>query len=377
MHSNSDIIKLWYKMSRKIRYILIALTLISVVLVSGCSLLLPKSPTLPPTPNSTENINPNWVFPSGNSHATIPLPSIVDAVAQTMPSVVSVITEMLGSGFLGQYTQSAAGSGVIVDSKGYIVTNNHVVENAKSVQVELIDGKTFPAKIVGTDRISDLAVLKIDATNLPYASLGDSSQLRLGVWVVAIGNALGEGISAAEGIISRLNVSVNVEGNTLYGLIQTTAAINPGNSGGPLVDMAAEVIGITSVKMAAVGVESMGYAISINSAKPIIEELIHKGYVTRPWLGVTLSSVNPFVAALNGLSVDKGALIEELIAGSPADAAGLKKGDVVVMFGGKEITNVDDLVQAIRACQVGQRVKIDFVRGKDRRTTEAQVSERR
>jgi len=194
--------------------------------------------------------------------------------------------------FQEEHKQTAAGSGFLIRSEekyeGYIVTNNHVVQNAESVQVKLADGRTFPANTAGTDALTDLAVLKIEAADLPYARLGDSDLLVIGDWVVAIGNALGQGISASEGIVSRLNVSVTVQGNSLSGLIQTTTAINPGNSGGPLVNISGEVVGITSVKIAATEIEGMGYAISINSAKPIIEALIHQGYVTRPWLGLSL-----------------------------------------------------------------------------------------
>jgi len=293
-----------------------------------------------------------------------------------MPSVVSVTTEMVAYDILNQeYTQPAAGSGVIIDSEGYIITNNHVVQNARSVQVELSDGRTFSADIVGIDALTDLAVLKTDAIDLPYARLGDSSQLAVGDWVVALGNALGEGISAAEGIVSRLNVSVSVRGNTLWDLIQTTSAINPGNSGGPLVNMRAEVVGVTSVKVAEIGVEGMGYAISINSAKPIIEELIHQGYVTRPWLGVTLYTVTPRVAMWNDLSVEEGALVVEVAKNSPAEAAGLKQGDVIIQFQGKKIANTADLLQGILDSKIGDKVEITFVRGKSTKTTTAQLEE--
>lgn len=369
-------------MLKKIKYILIASILISLILgSSGCSTFLPwsptpSSPTSSPPNDSSEYTNPDWTFPSGDSQTTTPLPSIADVVERVMPSVVSIMTEIVAYDiFQREYTQSTAGSGVIIDNEGYIVTNNHVVQNAKSVQVELADGRTFPANIVGTDALSDLAVLKTNATDLPYAHLGDPSQLAVGDWVVAIGNALGEGISAAEGIVSRLNVSVSVKGNTLRDLIQTTAAINPGNSGGPLVNMRGEIVGITSVKVAEIGIEGMGYAISINSAEPIIRDLIHQGYVTRAWLGVGLYTVDPFVAAANRLSVDKGALVVELAANSPADAAGLRKGDVIITFQDKEITNADDLIQAIHDCQIDQRVEITFVRGKDTTTTSAQLRE--
>jgi serine protease Do len=194
--------------------------------------------------------------------------------------------------------------------------------------------------------------------------------------VLAIGNALGEGITATEGIVSRLDVSVNVEGNTLYGLIQTTAAINPGNSGGPLVNMSGEVMGINSVKIVASEVEGIGYAISSNEAKPIIQDLIRYGHVTYPWLGVGASTVTPLVAASQDLSVDRGALIAELVDGSPAESAGLRTGDVIIRFQDEEINNVADLIRAIRGSEIGEEVEIVFVRGQDTKTTSAQLIER-
>jgi serine protease Do len=294
-----------------------------------------------------------------------------------MPSVVSVTTELVSSDFFGrQYTETVAGSGIVIDDKGYVATNNHVVEDAQSIYVELTDSRTFPATIVGADVLSDLAVIKIDATELPYAYWGNSSLLSLGEWVLAIGNALGEGITATEGIVSRLNVSVNVDGTDLYGLIQTTAAINPGNSGGPLVNMSGEVIGITSVKIVASEVEGMGYAISSDEAKPIIEDLIRYGHVTYSWLGVSASTVSPSLVASENLSVTRGALIAEVVAGSPAEATGLRPGDVIIRFANKEIASVADLVQAIRAGEIGEEVEIVFVRGEDTKTTSVQLIER-
>jgi serine protease Do len=367
-------------MLKKIKYILIILALISLILgSSGCSLPLPWSPTpSPPTSsppsNSSEYANPDWAWPA-NSSPPVFLPDFPPVIAKVIPAVVQVNTEMAVSTFLGQYTQAVAGSGVIIDEEGYIVTNNHVVENANKIQVELADSRTFPAEIVGTDTLTDLAVLKINAENLSHAVWGDSSKLTLGNWVIAIGNALGQGISATVGTVTCLDVSVTVSGSTLRGLIQTQTPINPGNSGGPLVNMAGEVTGITSVKVAQVGVEGMSYAISSNSTKPIIEDLIHQGYVTRPWLGVSLYTVDPFVAAANKLSVDKGAVIVEVLPDSPADVAGLRERDVIIRFAGKEINTTDDLLQAIHDCQIGQRVEITFVRGKDTKTTLALLQE--
>jgi len=361
-------------MSKK--YILAVVILVAVALSIGIWALSFSPTSSPPqSDNSTQHTDPDWTFPPESAPAT-PLPDFRPVVAEVMPSVVSVTTETVVSSLLfGQSTEYVVGSGILIDDRGYIATNNHVVENAQSIYVELADGRTFPASIVGTDSLSDLAVIKIDATDLPYAYWGDSSLLSVGEWVLAIGNALGGGGGATQGIVSRLNVSVNVEGNTLYGLIQTTAAINPGNSGGPLVNMSGEVIGITSVKIVASGVEGIGFAISSDEAKPIILDLICYGHVTYPWLGVWARTVNPLLAATMSLSVDRGALIVEIVAESPADTAGLKEDDIIIRFGSQEVSDIADLVQAIRASEIGEEVEIVFVRGEDIRTTSARLVE--
>jgi len=362
-------------MSRK--YILAFVILIAVAVSIGIW-ALSLSPTSSPSQsnNSTQHTDPDWAFPQESEPAT-PLPDFRPVVAEVMPSVVSVTTEMVVSSlFFGQSTEYVAGSGILIDDKGYIVTNNHVVEDAQSIYVELADGRTFPANIVGTDPLSDLAVIKIDATDLPYAYWGDSSSLSLGEWVLAIGNALEKGIGVTQGIVSCLNVSVNTEGNILYGLIQTTAALNPGNSGGPLVNMSGEVIGITSIKIVASEVEGIGFAISSDEAKPIILDLIRYGRVTYPWLGMGAKTVAPLLAAAMNLSVDRGALIVTVVADSPAEAAGLREDDIIIRFGGQEISNIADLVRAIRASEIGEEVEIVFVRGEDIKTTSARLVER-
>jgi len=362
-------------MSKK--YILVFVILIAVGLSIGIGVpYLSQTSNPHQSDNSTQHNNLNWTFPLA-SEPTIHLPDFRPVVTEVIPSVVSVTTEIVVSDFFGrQSSEYVAGSGILIDDEGYIATNNHVVEDAKSIYVELADGRIFPANTVGADTLSDLAVIKIDATNLTYAYWGNSSSLSLGEWVLAIGNALGEGIIVTEGIVSRLNVSVNVEGNILYGLIQTTVAINPGNSGGPLVNMAGEVIGITSIKIVASAVEGIGYAISSNEAKPIIEDLVRYGHVTYPWLGVSVSTVTPLLAASENLSVDRGALIAEIVADSPAEVAGLKVGDVIIRFRDHEISNVADLVQAIRSSQIGQNVEIVFVRGEDTKITFTRLVER-
>jgi serine protease Do len=359
------------------KYILVFVILIAVGLSIGIGVpYLSQTSNPHQSDNSTQHTDPDWTFPPENESA-IPLPDFRPVVAEVMPSVVSVTTEITVSDFFGrQSTEYVAGSGILIDDKGYIATNNHVVEDAQSIYVELADGRTFPANIVGTDSLSDLAVIKIDATDLSHAYWGESSSLSLGEWVLAIGNALGEGITVTQGIVSRLNASVNVEGNILYGLILTTAPINPGNSGGPLVNMSGQVIGITSVKIVASEVEGMGFAISSDEAKPIIEDLIRHGRVTYPWLGVGARTVNSLLAASENLSVDMGALIEEVVADSPAEAAGLRVGDVIIRFGDKETNNIADLVQAIRTSEIGEDVEIVFVRGEDTKTTSARLVER-
>ena len=363
-------------MSSKSNYILAAVILVTITLSVGFWALSPPTEYSPPQSNSTAPYTyPDWAFPQ-ESEPTNSLPDFRPVVAEVMPSVVSITTEIVTSDFFGrQYTEYVSGSGILIGGEGYIVTNNHVVEDDQGIYLELVDGRTFSADIVGTDSLSDLAVIKIDAADLPYALWGDSNSLSLGEWVLAIGNALGGGIVATQGIVSRLNVSVNAEGNTLYGLIQTTAAINPGNSGGPLVNMSGEVVGITSVKVVASEVEGMGFAISSDEAKPIIEDLIRYSHVTYPWLGVGVRTVNSLVAAARNLSVDRGALIEAVFTGSPAEAAGLKVGDIIIRFKNQEISNIADLVRAIRASKIDEEVEIVFARGEDFKTTSAQLIE--
>ncbi len=366
-----------------VKYLIACFILIpSLLLGMGCQLLPDiefPTPAPSPTPSPTQPsgpIDPSWTLPRPQSQAPV-LPSIADVVAKVRPSVVAINTEVVTFDIFNRpFTQQGAGSGWIIDESGMIVTNNHVVEGAKTVTVTLSDDRVFQATNIKTDPLTDLAVLKINAGKLPAATVGNASKLRVGDWVIAIGNPLGLGISAKEGIVSRVGVPVSVSsGQTLYDLIETSAAINPGNSGGPLVNMAGEVIGITSVKIASVGVEGLGYAINIDSTVPIIEQLVTTGYVVRPWLGVVLLTVDEGTAMRFGLTVNQGALITEVATNSPADKAGLEAGDVIVGFDDKEITNVQDLIQVIHSSQIGQRIEITFWRGDTQRTTEATLAE--
>jgi len=262
----------------------LALCLILILFLAlgaACELLPHVDVSVAPSPsvesNNTASIDSGWSIPPAESQSPV-LPSVADVVAKVKPSVVAINTQTTMLDFFNRrFTQEGAGSGWIMDENGFIVTNDHVIDRADSITVTLDDGRTFAVDMntVTTDPQTDLAILKIDAENLPAADIGDSSALRVGDWVVAIGNSLGLGMSATSGIVSGLEVSLPASsGQTLCDLVQTDAAINPGNSGGPLVNMNGEVVGITSVKIAAVGVEGMGYAISIDTALPIIEELL-------------------------------------------------------------------------------------------------------
>ena len=375
------------KINRK--YLVISLILIlSLMLSTGCAVphidISPApppspAPALAPTPPPTP-INPTWTPPSKNSgNQTSVLPSIADVVTKVKPSVVAITTEVVTFDFFNRpFTQQGAGSGWVLDKNGIIVTNNHVVGGARSITVTMDDGSSYTIgpEAVFTDALNDLAILKIDAQNLPALKIGDSSKLRVGDWVIAIGNALGQGIRATEGIVSQKDVSIPVApGQTLYDLIETSAAINPGNSGGPLVNMAGEVVGITSVKLVDVQIEGVGYAISTETAIPIIEELVTNGYVVRPWLGVVLYTVDQFAVMRYNLVVDEGVLITQVVPNSPADKAGLAPGDVITVFAGEKIATAEEMIRIIHTSGIGQRVEITFWRGDNKNTTETILTE--
>ena len=366
----------------RLLYCLLISVLLAVFTLTGCVLpdlkfnLQPAvTTTVPPSPSpSPSPINSAYTAPpiSTGSASQVIFPELASVIAKVRPSVVAINTKVPGMNiFGGTFTQEGAGSGWILDSSGLIVTNNHVVEGAKIITVTLEDGRNFPADTVRTDTVSDLAVLKITADNLPKAlKVGDSSTMRVGDWVIAIGNSLGQGISATKGIVSAKGVSVSADnGETLYDLIQTDAAINPGNSGGPLVNLAGEVIGINSIKVAQVGVEGMGYAISSQVAVPIINELINQGYVTRPWMGVGSYTVDETVYLRYQLPVDKGVLITKVAKGAPADVAGIKTGDIIVKIAGQDVASVDEFTKVIRSKSVGSSVEVIYWRDKTQYTT--------
>ena len=350
-----------------------AMVLLAVVLLilglaaASCGSEGDNSPTSTPT---------NTLTPATPSA----LPPITDVVESVKPAVASIIVGTVGYNiFLQPVPQEQAGSGVIIEDSGYIVTNNHVVEGAESITVTIPDGRSFDATIVGTDPLSDLAVIEIDGDDLPTVSFGESSTLAVGEWVVAIGNALGlpGGPTVTVGVVSALGRSIQEQsGVTLYDVIQTDAAINPGNSGGPLINLQGEVVGINTAKVTAVEVSGVGFAVSSNTAKTVVQEIIEKGYVSRSYLGITIMTVTPSIARSYDLATNEGALITRLVTGSPADEAGLSPGDVIIRFDGQMIITADDAVLAIRAHEIGDEVEITYLHDSSENTTSTTLIER-
>lgn len=354
----------------------VVLVLVGVLaIVPGCELWVEGASitTNPVTTSVANNLEPQggWSVTASASELGS-VTSWVDAVKQAKPSVVAINVEITSLDFFGRPIVSrGAGTGWIIDENGFIVTNAHVVEGASRIEVVLDDGRSFQADRVWADAVSDLAVIKIPAQGLPVANIYDyrNEALEVGEPVAALGNALGAGISMKGGWISRLDVSLPVEGGTLYGLIETDAAINPGNSGGPLINLAGEVIGITSAKLVSVDVEGVAYAIPVSSAIPVIEDLVNYGYVIRPFLGVEgLITVNRAVATYYRLSVQEGVLIGAVVPGSPADEAGLAPGDVIVAVDGDTVKTAEELVRIVYSKAIGQEVEVKYWRGDEIKT---------
>ena len=293
----------------------------------------------------------------------------VVAVAQIAgPSVVGVKVDFYEQGFFGELQEtSEEGSGIIYSEDGYIITNYHVVEDAISstsaqVTVTLSNQEEYEAEIIGTDSVTDLALLKIDVTGLTPATFGKSSDLQVGELAVAIGNPLGQEFagSVTVGYISALNRTITTDGRT-YKLIQTDAAINPGNSGGALVNAKGEVIGINTVKVTDTTVEGLGFAIPSDDALKIIEELKLTGKIVRPYIGIYGIDMDEATAKRNNLV--EGIYVYQIFSGSPADQAGLSRGDIIVEFDGQQVTTKQELNDAKNKKSIGDKVKIKVYRG--------------
>ncbi|MGD0491105.1 MAG: Do family serine endopeptidase [Steroidobacteraceae bacterium] len=330
-----------------------------------------------------------------------PMPSLAPMVKRVSPAVVNIATRgtikekpgqrnpLLDDPFFRQFFNvppdakpherpfQSAGSGVIVDAKnGYIITNFHVIENANEITVTLLDNRSFPAKVVGSDEGADIAVLQAKQPNLIAMALGDSSHLEVGDYVVAIGNPFGLQHTVTAGIVSALGrTGINPDGYEDF--IQTDASINPGNSGGALVNLRGELVGINSAILSGSGGNiGIGFAIPVNMAKGVMDQLIKYGQVKRGVLGVNIYDVTPDIAKEFGLADASGALVAGVSQGSSAERAGIKTGDIIVSINGAPIKNAHELRNSIGMLQIGDQVEIGLLRdGKPRKVT-ALVAER-
>lgn len=298
--------------------------------------------------------------------------AVVQAAKKVSPAVVGITTKVYNRDMFNRkvLVGEGVGSGVIFDKAGYIVTNNHVVGTAKTVIVSLADGQSTEGTVVGRDARTDLAVVKINMENLPVAEFGDSDSLQVGEPAIAIGNPLGlefQG-TVTVGVISSLNRTIGAEGQSMK-LIQTDAAINPGNSGGALVDADGKVIGINSAKISQEGVEGLGFAIPINAARPILQDLITNGKVVRPYLG--LYGLDQQMAARFGMQLNaQGIYVYRVVPGGPLDQAGLQHGDVIVKLDGTDVKDFASLQSVMDKYKVGDSVTVDYTRnGMNREAT--------
>lgn len=357
--------------------------------IIGGGLMLGIAPYLPSDHNqTTETASANKQVQSDN-FTTTPVTNatnVADMVEDLEPTIVGISNIQTSQnntfgteGSSGSESESGTGSGVIFkkdNNKAYIITNNHVVEGANKLTVTLYNGKTETAKLVGSDTITDLAVLEISGKNVKkVASFGDSSQLRTGEKVIAIGNPLGQQFSGTvtQGIISGLNRTIDVDttqGTVEMNVLQTDAAINPGNSGGPLINSNGQVIGINSLKVSENGVESLGFAIPSNDVEPIVDQLLENGKVDRPFLGVQMIDMSQVpetyqenTLGLFGDQLSKGVYVKEVQSNSPAAKAGMKSEDVIVKLNGKDIQSSADIRQILyKDLKVGDKTTIQVIR---------------
>ena len=305
---------------------------------------------------------------------------VVRAAKAVGPAVVGITNKAIARDWFNNPVETeGVGSGVIFkndDGKSYIVTNNHVISGAKEIIVSLADGRSLKGKLVGADEMTDLAVVRVDDGNLPAAEFADSDKIVVGEPAIAIGNPMGlefQG-SVTSGVISALNRTLDISDKRVK-LLQTDAAINPGNSGGALVNADGKVIGINSAKVAASGVEGMGFAIPTNTVQNVIDEILSKGYVARPYLGVTV--FDPQTAGRYGyqLNIDKGVYVFQLTLNGPSGKAGLQRGDIILKLNGEETNSVSELRAKIAKHKVGDTVKVTYDRNGAERTVDVVLEE--
>ena len=338
---------------------------------------IPATPTPAPTAalRSPPIVSAFLGSPAGSESGQ--LPSIADLVDSVEGVVASISVESVNRGLFFDFTNEGAGTGIIISSDGYIATNYHVIHDVIAVRVDLPNGESYEAEIVGWDVVTDLAVLKIDPeSELPVVEWGNSDEMRVGDWVVALGNALSlkGGPTVTLGIISALGRTVVTERGSLYHMIQTDAAINDGNSGGPLVSLDGKVIGIsTAILRQAQGI---GFAVSSETALPIIDSLIEHGEVARPSMDLNVEDVTPAIANRLGLNVEEGVIVTRIMQRGAAFNAGIQVGDVITGLDGIPTKGVSQFLTLLWTYEAGDLVEISYMRSNKQFETTIELSER-
>ena len=290
------------------------------------------------------------------------LPSISDLVREVEPAVVSIAVESVSRGMFFDFNDENAGTGVVIRPDGYIVTNYHVIQGAHAIKVTLSNGDTYDATVIGYDRVTDLAALKIEAADLATVTMGDSDDIEVGDWVVALGNALAlkGGPTVTLGIVSARGRTITTERGELYGLIQTDAAINDGNSGGPLINLQGEVVGINTAMLRRA--QGIGFAVGSTTAQPIIDTLIQHGRVVRPLIGLTGADVTPSRANRFGLTADEGIIVTRMTLDGPAYSAGIRVGDVITKLNDIPTPDMATFLTLLWTFDVGQDIQAEYIR---------------
>ena len=350
----------------KMRYLL-AVVVFAVLAAVACS----SDPTATAEPATSEQPASQSSTEGGSEAvAMLQLPNIADTVERVRPAVVSIVAQTVSRDRFGrQSTGFGSGTGVIFDESGLVLTNNHVIEGGVEITVTQDDGTQVEAEIIGADRLSDLAVLRLPGDGYPSLPLRENGSLRAGDWVIAIGNALAlpGGPTVTVGVVSALGRSIeSTPGVTLYDLIQTDTSINPGNSGGPLIDLNGNLVGINTAVLrgsSGVSVEGIGFAVDVETAQQVALQLVELGHVRWAWMGVFLADLSPEVAAQVGLPIREGVIIQNTLVDGPSDRAGIHPGDIVVNIDGHDIATVSDLTRLLKQeFKAGQEVEVEVFR---------------
>ena len=372
-------------------------SLLIIAVSLACSSQPAPAPTPEPTPAEAPVAASTSQEPNGNVSPTLTnsqpvasvaaalpptlalttLPSIADLVDKVNPTVASISVESVTRGLFFDFNDEGAGSGIVIRPDGYIVTNFHVIENASQIEVNLPNGKTYTAVVIGRDVITDLAIIKIDTDeDLPVANLVNSDSLKVGDWVVALGNALAlkGGPTVTLGIVSARGRTITTDRGTLYDMIQTDAAINDGNSGGPVVNLNGEVIGIsTAIFRQAQGI---GFAVSSSVAMPIIDSLIEHGRVVRPLIGLTGADVTPARANRLNLRVDEGIIVTRMSRDGPAFKAGIRVGDIIIKMDGIPTPDMARFLTLLWTYQVDDEMQVEYISNGEFKVASVMLTER-